>query len=253
MFAPILSLALAAGNPADGNLQAAQAASQSVTDRYMAAYALCAVRDNHDRVFQSILSDLDDESLEFRYNDVFVKNPVRWASNCRELHIAATEQVYFKGDPLRHALALRLMQVDMAADHTTSFADKAPLSHRAPPSHEVLEKQLAATDNANRRARLQQAYDEAFSLAWLPHFGECVARRDPQATHAWVLATPGSLAESDVLTALNASLGACLVEGRQLHFSKSILRGTLAVSYYRLAMAAPQSTPPSTPPSSSVH
>ena len=69
-------------------------------------------------------------------------------------------------------------------------------------------------------------------------FGECVVRTDPARAHVLLMTPPGSLAERAAIDALAPAFGDCVVQGGRFTATRPILRGLVAISYYRLAHAA---------------
>lgn len=231
-FCSVAALALATASAGD-----AAAVRMQENREDIQAYATCAVRYEHDRAAQAILSDLSVDGLEHRYSDIFVHEPLAYVAGCRELVMRFRVAVVMSGEPLRNALAEELVAVDHKDDKTASFANRAALTHRDPPAAEVRDRVLAATSSTSARERLRKDYDVQLGLAWLSRYGECVVRKNPGSARTWLLAAEGSPADSRAMQEVQPALGACLRAGDQLKFSKEVLRGTLAVNYYRLAHA----------------
>lgn len=76
------------------------------------------------------------------------------------------------------------------------------------------------------------------TLIYLAEFGECVVRKNPSQAHALLMADPASPQEDSTLQAIYPSLGGCMTAGQTIKFNRSILRGTIAMNYYRLALAS---------------
>jgi hypothetical protein len=81
--------------------------------------------------------------------------------------------------------------------------------------------------------------------------GDCVARADAAAVHALLLTRIDSKEEQPALDRVVPRLADCLPAGRQLKFSRTMLRGYLAEALYKLrkAPSAPVAAPASAPPS----
>jgi hypothetical protein len=71
----------------------------------------------------------------------------------------------------------------------------------------------------------------------LRQFGDCVVRRDQKTARDLVMSRINSDAEDSAFANLGPSLNACLVQGSQLRFSRSVLRGLTAETLYRLSAA----------------
>jgi hypothetical protein len=73
--------------------------------------------------------------------------------------------------------------------------------------------------------------------------GDCVARADPADVHALLMTKVASGGEKEALARVVPQLAACLPAGRQMAFSRPVLRGLLAEALYKLRGA---STAPAT-------
>lgn len=67
----------------------------------------------------------------------------------------------------------------------------------------------------------------------LREFGDCVVRKDFADSHAYVLASPGSVSESRSMAALSSSFGPCLPQGTTVHLNKMLVKAVLAETAYR--------------------
>jgi len=230
-----VALAMVAGaHSGDGRVARAGMRAAEYRD-YLAAYATCTVRDRHRSAANAVLSDLDAEGLEKKFGDIFVEKPVVWVADCPELHIAEGLAMWIRGEPLRMALAEALVKADLRDDVTASFADRAPLPLPAPEKSE--ERATSSASVAGERAR--QRYDQRVAQTWLWAFGECVARREPVRSREWLLSRAGTAEDTAASERLAPAFGSCLPEGQKLVLDRDMLRGSVAVSYYRLAKAQP--------------
>lgn len=231
---PALALAMvAAAHSGDGT--AARAMRAAEYRDYLAAYATCTVRENHRRAANAVLSDLDAEGLGKKFADIFIEKPVVWVADCRELHIAEGLSMWMKGEPLRMALADALVKAELRGDVTVSFADRAPLP--VPASEKSEERETGSASVAGEQTG--QRYDQRVAQAWLWAFGECVARREPAQSREWLLSRAGTAEDRAGSERLAPAFGSCLPEGQKLVLDRDMLRGSVAVSYYRLAKAQP--------------
>lgn len=201
----------------------------------LTAYARCVVRDNHARSEKAVLSNFEARDLERRFGDIFIENPVTYVAGCRDLRILDGQAFFFTGEPLRMKLAEALVKADLANQTVASFADRPPLPVSEAETREELSEALAGSRTERGRSHAQHLYDMSAARSWLSHFGECVARSDPPRVHAWLLTNAGTPEDAAATTALAPALGSCLTEGRTFAASKDMLRGTVAVAYYRLA------------------
>lgn len=128
------------------------------------------------------------------------------------------------------------MNADFANRGDTSFADRLPLAQPATVSAEKQAELLAKAKGSSKRKDLEQEFAKQNALAWLSRYGECVVRQDPVNSRYWLLTPPNIPEEASRIKALQPAFGACLSNGT-MKFNRIMMRGTVAVNYYRLAMA----------------
>lgn len=68
--------------------------------------------------------------------------------------------------------------------------------------------------------------------------GDCVARAQPGGAHAFLLAKPQTSAENGAVEQLKPALGSCLSEGLTVRLSRSALRAYVGEAQYKLSRAA---------------
>jgi hypothetical protein len=93
----------------------------------------------------------------------------------------------------------------------------------------VLDKGKRATDSEKREAL------RAAAAAELSRFGECVVRASPQGAQALLQTDVAGPAEASMFAALSASFGTCLDKGQKVTLTKDVVRGAVALNYFRLA------------------
>jgi hypothetical protein len=129
-------------------------------------------------------------------------------------------------------LADGLVRKDYPVPRQFDFAKVPPLTHRtvAP-----LPASLAA-DTSRAAGQLRARHHQAQTLILFSRFGECVARRAPSGVHQLLHSDALTKAEDAAFAELSIPMGECLSSG-QLRFSREVVRGVLAVNFYRLAGA----------------
>ena len=147
-------------------------------------------------------------------------------------------RMQFPGETLQYTLADALVRSEIreprAGFDNVASLDQPELveaDYRPKPGAKITDKLL--TQLANDRTK--QA-----TIVYLAEFGECVVRKNPIQAHALLMADPGSPEEGSALQAIYPSLGGCMTAGQTLTFNRSILRGTIAMNYYRLSLASGQ-------------
>lgn len=201
------------------------------------SYATCTVRNHHDRARDLVLANVDNQTMERKFADIFISEKQAFIFGCKELMLRGNQGIVIDPDLYRASLADVLVNKDLNAVEVGSFEAIAPLSHLAPQTAAEFDAAYAKARSSTAKEKVKQARDASVAKAWLSHFGECVVRRDPAATKAWLLTKPESAEETSAASKAAPALGSCLVAGEKLTFSKHVLRGTIAINYYRLAMA----------------
>lgn len=91
-------------------------------------------------------------------------------------------------------------------------------------------------------ARLSTEFDgpvDALPATYRPVrlLGDCVVRASPVATHALLIAAPNTPAEDAALAQLRPALESCLIQDQTVRMNRASLRGAVAESAYKLALA----------------
>jgi len=215
----VLAVALLA-YPAAGREQSLAEARDVMRD-----FAACAVKKAPDRAAAVVLDDLDNRTILSRHGRLVDGNCLKGNSELR-----------MPGDYLRFAIAEALIAAQLPAVPLNDLSKVAPLTHRehdatefAPkPGKKYKEKELAELEEG----RLKDLGEVIISK-----YGECVVRVDPANSRLMLAAAPSSKEEETVFATLVPALSDCLAAGQQLKMQKAMVRGTIAVNYYRLAKA----------------
>jgi hypothetical protein len=144
-------------------------------------------------------------------------------------------EMRFPGDTMRYALADALVRREFASA-SPSLKDAGPIVQPVLDESEYVPRsgRKAKQSELNELAENRQ---KRIATIYLAHFGECVVRSDPANSYALLMAEPDSVQEGAAFKAMRPTFGGCLAAGEKLEFSKSTLRGTIAMNYYRLAHA----------------
>ena len=145
----------------------------------------------------------------------------------------ADVMMQFPGDTLSYSLAEPLVRRSYGIAPITDFKGVSPLGHRT-----FEEKDFAKLVKSAKSKVVEDAKAAARGAIFLSRFGECVVRTDPANSFALVMAEPGSIEDKSRMGALTGTLGACVPQGHTLSFDRMLIRGTIAVNYFRLAAAA---------------
>jgi hypothetical protein len=157
------------------------------------------------------------------------------ASRCKDILLRDNVQVSFMAYLYRYALADALVRRDFTAGDPANLASVAALRQPQP----LL---APATDSERRSARaLHAAQVYARVEARDAAMGECIVRTDPQAARQWLLTVPGSRQDMETAQAIIPAFQACVKRtGGGPDFDPSVVRGPVALNYYRLAVASKQ-------------
>ncbi len=134
----------------------------------------------------------------------------------------------------RYMLAEGLVRRYYRASGPTDLSSVPPLNWLpvAP-----LDEAALARRSSSRQATERAAYNTAVAVRAMAGFSECVVRGSPEPVRQLALTEPASDQESTQFDALRPQLNACLTGTSNLRMSRSVLRGALMVSYFRLANA----------------
>jgi hypothetical protein len=194
------------------------------------AYAACIVKRQPAKAAEAIGRNVDNGTMMREYPKLF-------DGDCLSTGPAETLEARFGGDLYRYAIADALVRRDLASFARNDFSAVPRLDHREPTEPAQVDRKGKKLSAKNYQASLA-SYQKSRAFSYLSKYGECVARLDPAAAQALLLTKPDAPDEAARFKALLPALSTCLPEGQTLSFGKVALRGTIAVNYYRLAMAA---------------
>ncbi len=199
--------------------------------RAMADFAQCAVNRQHDAIATAIVEDWDNRMLSDARPAIFVGGCVRSPAQRARLQMG--------GPAVKAALAEYLVSRDVRTPPTRTFGDVAPLAYRLPTPLIAIDAQTGKALNDEAIDAQRKAIAEKAWLVSLERFGECVVRADPAGAHALLVDSPvASDAETAAIKALAPVIPKCVASGETVKFNRAMVRGTIAIAYYRLAMAA---------------
>lgn len=195
------------------------------------AYARCVVKRQPARASEAIARNLDNRAILRDY-------PMLIRGECLSRQVHQPTRLQFGGDLYRYALAEALVIRELAAQPAPDLAPVARLDHRGPGEPpQPVDSKGRKLDGAKLEAALKP-YRQDSAFAFLSRYGECVVRVDTAGARALLVSAPDSADESARFGALRPALAHCLPEGETLRFGKTALRGSIAINYYRLALAA---------------
>lgn len=201
------------------------------TRRLLRKYGECVVNRQEKAASEAILADVSADEMMRRY-------PRLIEAFCLPIPPAGTLKVRFQGDQYHYALAEALVAKEYIDLPAPDLARVQPLYHRAvgpPPSPTTASgKPLSPRDYTAAVA----AYQRTQGFRLLAAYGECVVRADPNASRALLLTVPDTREETAQFVALGTAFETCMPQGQGFTAGKLVLRGVIAVNYYRLAKGA---------------
>ena len=218
--------AVAMGLAASSSAFAETVFTEKQTREIAYKFGKCVVSRHAGGASKAILRNADNEELRRHYSaliDPGCLNP--------------GGRLIFPGDFYRYALADALVARELATVPAPDLTNVPPLDHGAVPIPPVAPPTYAnAVDKFRYQVALKKA-QETQTFRTLRQYGECVVRESPANAKALLMTEPVSPGESDRFEALQPALSACAAT-ETMRVSKFLLRGAIALSYYRLAQAA---------------
>jgi hypothetical protein len=193
-------------------------------------YGACVVRKAQRQASEAILRNVDNGTLMHEY-------PRLLDYSCMPAPAGLALQARFEGAQYRYALADALVRQELASVPPPVLDAVPPLDHRRPTEPSRFDKKGRSLSEKQYAKTMKDYMDDEIASA-ISAYGECVVRANPAAAHALLMSQPESPQENAQFAAMQTTFGICLDEGSTQTFSKTALRGTVAVSYYRLAKAA---------------
>jgi hypothetical protein len=192
-------------------------------------YAACVVRKHHAQASEAILATANNGTIMGHFSQII-------DADCLVDAAGLNVEMRFPNDSYQYALADALVNADFAARGEASFANRLPLAQPAMVTDEKRAELEAKAKAARQRKEVDEEIGKHNALAWILRFGECVVRQDPASARYWLLTPPETSEEESRIKALQPAFGACLDAGT-IKLNRAVMRGTVAVNYYRLAMA----------------
>lgn len=201
--------------------------SLNETRRLMDSYAKCVVQRRSALASEALLRNVDNSTILKDYRALI-------DGDCLTKQTRMAGKMTFAGDLYRYALADALVAREFGTAGPTDFSTVPKLDQR-----EIPEPPLPLTNSSRaekrRYERELQEYNEARGFRVLAAIGECAVRLNPVGARQLVLSRPTSADEDRLFESMKPTLAQCLPEGETVNLGKLAVRGTIAVSYYRLA------------------
>ncbi len=223
------AVVLLVSTPVHAAPQAVSPKKKDSIARFAAAFADCLVKHKHDPAARVILSNADNEEIIRRYRSLI-------DATCLSNKEGGEGGMTFFGDAFRYALADALVRSDLKGRDLGDLKHVPPLDHLAVEDAGD-ENGSFGRQNQRRKNELDRKKTRSATVNYLSRYGECIVRADAAGVGTMLATGPGTEEEIAKLRALMPSLSACMPEGMTLAYSRFVLRGILALNYYRLAFA----------------
>lgn len=207
----------------------------SVKDTRIIAYdfATCVVKRRAAQAREVILANHGNDIIMKRYPGLANADCLVNATSAKTFNDV---EMRFSGDFIRYGLADALFATELAAVPPRDLSGVARLHHMVVDESAYL-PEPGKKVGKRRLAELQGQRAIAAGSAALSRFGECVVRRDSRNSHALLAAKPSMPEETRALASLQPAFSTCLSEGQTFKTNRMMMRGTIAINYYRLAFA----------------
>ncbi|TFI56993.1 hypothetical protein E2493_17280 [Sphingomonas parva] len=216
---------------ATASAAAAEDLSARETRKLVDKYARCIVAARPIKAAEALVANVDTQTM--------VRDYTRLIDPACLLHTrSSVVSARFPGDSYRYALADALVRRELAALPAPELANVAPLTYRPLPEPPRPLPEGAGWKAKKEQEEAQDRYLDAAAYDFAARYGECVVRADPVGTKAVLLSEPASAEETTRFAAIVGALQTCVAPGRTQAFTRIVLRGAMAVAYYRLAHAA---------------
>ncbi len=193
------------------------------------AYAACVVRKHHQKASEAIVATASNHAITHQLSQIV-------DADCLGSAAGYGVDMRFPNDTYQYALADALVNAEFVSRGDTSFADRLPLAQPEIVTPEQEMTRLEKAKDARQRKEVQDSVVKQNALAWISRYGECVVRRDPVNARYWLLTPAETAEETSRIKAMQPAFGSCLGSGT-LRFTRTVIRGSVAVNYYRLAKA----------------
>jgi len=201
------------------------------TRRLAYDYAKCVVDHHAAEASQALLANVRNKAIIEQYGSL-----IQGDCLVRETH--ANSQMRFSGDLFRYALADALVARELRSSPIPVLDNVPPLERAAEPDPPAPLPANAGKAERRRYEKNIKDFNEDQAFRALAALGECVVRLNPADAKALLLTMPETDAEAAGFGTLTPTVAQCLPEGRTISLGKLVLRGTIAVNYYRLAHGA---------------
>jgi hypothetical protein len=227
-------LAAAAEQPAIIDVEIAKTVATPEYRPLVAHYAQCIVERDHTEAADFVLRKNVEwtKSGQSKVRKLIDKSCV--PSQATQVQAATLKKMTV--EMLRSPIADALVRFELPTSDPTLIATAQPL-----PSAGLVESLWPSDACKKCNAEQRKEFDETrvrTSASMAPYiFAECAVRTDPGDAHKLLMSEMNSADESSAFAGLAPAFSQCVAEDAKINSSRTVLRGLIALSYYRLAHA----------------
>jgi hypothetical protein len=222
----VLGLGLVAGTV--GFAAPVAAAGDDDARQVLSTFARCVVREDPASASKAVIEDWDGPLLTDSRKDVLAPKCLRDAGFVARLRTGAVS--------LKSVLAEELIRANRGLA-PGDLSEIAPLAYRMPTPVVRFDKRGKRL-GADAIEAQERGIAAKLTAIVAQQVGECLVRARPVEALQVVATEAGSDDELAKLQAIAPALPGCVPKGKTISFNRASVRGGIALSYYRLAMAA---------------
>jgi hypothetical protein len=188
-----------------------------------------------------VVGERSEIARRYVVNDVPDGEALRWDKGIvvpfclSNTSVRGSVEAVFPADHYRYVLAQALFKRDLAKLAAPNVANIAALSHRPMPEP-IDPADLPADAKKAEQVKTALANRSVAHLADM--LAECSVRRDPANAKSLLDAPIGTREENDAFKAFAPAMAHCIPTGKQVRLNRTVTKGSIAVNYYRLSVAA---------------
>ncbi len=194
-------------------------------------FAVCVVKQDHDRASQYVL-DRDSAEFPSKYRGLLDPDCLFHSDGLS----ASVDEVGLRMNDPRLVLADALIAAESGQITADRVASATPPKAMTVDPMDYQPKPGAKPEDLSE---LQKNQAEAGARIRLYKFGECVVRKNPTGSDQLVRSEINSAGEQAAFQALMPAFSDCLDKGVEITFSAEVLRGVVAYSFYVLGHQPP--------------
>lgn len=208
----------------------AEAVSEREARRMARRFAQCVVKHHPNPAMIVVSTDISNTEIVRKYSMLQDTDCAFQADRSN-----SSFRLRLDGNGFRYALAEALVNAQFP-EPWAAVATAPPIPHRVHDPAKFMPKPGMKLTPAQLKV-VEEARILDQGLVFAEQFGDCVARADPINAHRLLATLPVSPEEDAAVQALYPHLPGCVPAGQKVTINVDVVRGAVALSYYRLAKA----------------